>query len=229
MIRKSALDATDRPRFAVDFYGNRHYATNIRYPVRRVSNKRPDDRKTRKRNIDPKLKTVDDEFDAFVMEITDPSDEVTPTEPMQTTDATTETVASTMETATATTISPVIGTDSTESPIESSTAAHAHTTPAQLANVMATMPTLIGADVGFKPMLDFYYGGTPNEHANSIYLTTSKPLEIADTSTPHTNTAPLHRPTSSNRFRPSVQYEYQNYRYRVDDHFIPIVGLKQIF
>lgn len=212
----------------MNYYGNRIFGANIKYPGHKLPNKRLDDRKTRKRNIDPKLKTTDDEFDAFVMEITDPSDVITTTEPIQATDASTEMDTSTM--AAATTITSTSVTDTTETPIETTTAEQVHTTPAQLANVIATVPTLIGADMAFKPMFDhFYYGGTPNENANFIHLTTSNPLEIVEASTTHTNTSPLHRPTSSSRFRPSVQYKYQNYRYPVDDHFIPIVGLKQIF
>lgn len=181
-------------------------------------NKWRGDRKTRKRNIDSKRKTNDDEIEAFVMEITDPSDDTTTTEPtvIPSTDPITEIIAATSTPA---------ATDTIEI-LNDSTTKQSETMPVELSSVLATMPTNIGVDNGFKPISGFYYGGTPNENANSIYLTTSRPLEIAET-VPKAD-APSHS-ADSNRFRPSVQYEYQNYRYPVDPHFIPIVGLKQIF
>lgn len=225
-LPQTTLEA-DKPKFLVDIYGNRILTTNPRYPVRILTKKRFDDRKTRKRNIDPKRNANDDEIDAFVMEITDPSDEMITTEStvIPTTDESTEvttttTVADTMTTSTT-------ATDTAETLFDSTTSEHAYTPPPELASVLATMPTIIGADDGFKPILDLYYGGTPNENANSIYLTTSKPFESI--TLPTNVNRPFHSSSNTNRFQPSVQYEYQNYRHRVDDHFIPIVGLKQIF
>lgn len=216
-IFKASVES-DKARFVIDNYGNRIPAVNFKNSKQIYSNKWHGNRKTHKRNIDPKRKTNDGEIDAFVMEITDPSDDPTATEStvIPTTDPITEVIATT---------SAPTATDTIEI-LHDSTTQQSETMPVELSSVLATMPTNIGVDDGFKPILDYYYGGTPNENANSIYLTTSKPLEIVEVAP---NPVVPSDSADLNRFRPSVQYEYQNYRYPVDKHFVPIIGLKQIF
>lgn len=171
-----------------------------------------DDRKTHKRDIVHKTKT-DDEVVATVMEIIDET-----------------------TTAIATTSEPVIDTttttaESTEPPttekipekIESTTS----TATVPSSTTEPTLATVV--DSGFQA-LNFYYGGTPNEHANYIYFTTPPPepfvqeFELA-TESPNT----INERYDWGEFRPSIQYEYRNYRFIPNNHFVPVVGKKQIF
>lgn len=67
-----------------------------------------------------------------------------------------------------------------------------------------------------------YYGGTPLDNADFIYITTTDgPTPLAISATGSYNI--------QNAFRASVPYEFANYRYDPDQHFVPIVGNKQIF
>lgn len=105
-------------------------------------------------------------------------------------------------------------------------------------------------DTNFEPASGYYYGGQPNPNADFIYFTTTAtpPNEnggsvqtqtvqtVPDSSsankTPdliHHSDTPFDRNDVTGMFKPSIQYEYKNYRYDVDEHFVPIVGLKQIF
>lgn len=78
-------------------------------------------------------------------------------------------------------------------------------------------------NVWIEPTMNYYTGGSPNANANYIYITTMYPEPLSsdvDSSISRKNT---------NEFKPSIRYEYKNYQYDVDNHFIPIVGIKQIF
>lgn len=58
-----------------------------------------------------------------------------------------------------------------------------------------------------------YYGGQPLPNADFIFITTSdKPVPAS----------------SQTEFRPSIQYEFTNYHIEPDQHFIPIIGFKEI-
>lgn len=80
---------------------------------------------------------------------------------------------------------------------------------------------------GFQPILNVYYGGTPNEYANLVYFTTSEPSENLEPPTEKPQTASDRN--EFGKFRPSIQYEYRNYRYNTDNHFVPIIDGKQNF
>lgn len=168
-----------------------------------------DDRKTHKRDIEHKNKT-EDEVVATVVEIiiTEPSETTTATSPTTTEpgiDSTTTESTNTIATET---------TETTTQTVPETTSSTTESTSAQISVI----------DNGFQPILDFYYGGTPNENANFIYLTTSKP-DLSPTDSPNTS----NDRSDSSIFKPSIQYEYRNYRYDTDSHFVPIVGTKQIF
>lgn len=165
-----------------------------------------DDRKTHKRDIEHKTKT-DDEVVATVVEITDADIDDTTT------------VASTSEPIVDSTTQIIETTEKTTETLESTTPSPA-TSTTQQTNSQLVNP-------GFQPILNYYYGGTPNENANYIYLTTSAPNEEITASTENPNK--FYDRNDFGEFKPSVQYEYRNYRYNTDSHFIPIVGTKQIF
>lgn len=164
-----------------------------------MSVKTRDDRKTHKRDIEHK-KQSDDEIEAEVVEITDSTPHITSTnEPI---DTTTEILDPT-----------------TTAMAESTTAA------APLQTTQQTPAAIV--DPGFQPILDFYYGGTPNENANFIYFTT--PLATPETTTQSTDPNTLKKRSDFGQFQPSIRYEYRNYRFNTDNHFIPVVGTQQIF
>lgn len=177
-----------------------------------------DDRKTHKRDIEQKNRT-EDEVVATVVEViaTGASETTTETtipttnEPIvdSTTEPTNTNAPETMETTT----QPI----STEAAPTAAAAASSTT--------QTTSASISVVDPGFQPILDFYYGGTPNENANFIYLTTSQPELVPTTQKPNT----ANDRSDTNAFKPSIQYEYRNYRYDTDSHFVPIVGAKQVF
>lgn len=182
-----------------------------------------DDRKTRKRDID---KPKGDEIEATVVEITNPSNETATTESTvvnPSINASNEheaIVSTTTEQDITTSIAP--STDSsTVSTIETTT----------ISNEPIPIKTSTSAS-NFQPAYGYFYGNSANENADYIYFTTTDSIEqiptSSDSSIPSKSKLIRDRHDSGS-FNPSVQYEYQNYRYKVDDHFIPIVGQKQIF
>lgn len=90
-------------------------------------------------------------------------------------------------------------------------------------------------DYEFQPIYTFYYGGEPNENADTIFITTTDQPSTENVISSSSSSSPslihnsLDERNDLNDFKPSIQYEYKNYRYDVDEHFIPIVGEKQIF
>lgn len=173
---------------------------------------RKDNRKTHKRNINAKNRT-NDEVEATVMELIDgkepatTSEAVTSTESMP--DQTTENIESTI----------VPDNNGAETSMETTTV---QIIPSTSENILPTLPTDVEITHGFEPIVHYYYGGTPNNNIDHIYLTTSQPEISTSASQPSDR-------VDSIDFKPSIQYEYRNYRYDVDNHFIPIVGEKQIF
>lgn len=169
-----------------------------------------DNRKTHKRDIEHKTKT--DEVVATVLEITDVDE--------------TSTIASTNQ--------PIVDSAAqpTETEVETATETNEKeteiletTTTLAPSTTMQTTASIV--DPGFQPIIGYYYGGTPNQNANNIYLTTPSPLdELAPP--PDDANSVLDR-YDYGEFKPSIQYEYQNYRYNPDSHFVPIVGTRQIF
>lgn len=79
------------------------------------------------------------------------------------------------------------------------------------------------SNVGIESSMNYYAGGSPNANANYIYITTMNPEPLSNDVDNSISRK------ESNEFKPSIQYEYQNYPYDVDTHFIPIVGIKKIF
>lgn len=165
-----------------------------------------DDRKTHKRDIEHKNKTQDEVVATVV--------EIIITEPSETTTATTEPGIDSTTTTESTNTNAMETIETTTQTVPETTSSTTESTSAQISVI----------DNGFQPILDFYYGGTPNENANFIYLTTSKP-DLSPTDSPDTS----NDRSDSSIFKPSIQYEYRNYRYDTDSHFVPIVGTKQIF
>lgn len=203
-------DVDDKPKFDID-------ADELSYPSKTTDknvsflnlNVR-DDRKNRKRDIEQKNQT-EDEVVATVVEITTTESAAdttaNPTSELAV-DSTTETIATNAPTTSET----ITQTISTTTPSTTEATSSAATS---------------GVDSGFQPILNFYYGGTPNENANFIYFTTAEPdLDLAP---PTDNSNTPNDRNDLGEFKPSVQYEYRNYRYDTDSHFVPIVGNKQIF
>lgn len=171
-----------------------------------------DIRKTHKRDIDHKTKT--DEVVATVLEITDVDIDET------------STIASTSQ--------PVV--DSTTQPSEAEVATANETNEKEMETTTALAPsstmqttttTTSDIDPGFQPILGYYYGGTPNQNANNIYFTTTSPLE--ELASPKDDAITVLDRNDYGDFKPSIQYEYHNYRFNSDSHFVPIIGTKQIF
>lgn len=172
------------------------------------------DRKTHKRDIHEHLLSAnrdDREVPADVMEITKPLSTDESTENVTVAEPTSESQPSP---ETTTTIQP-------ETTIIDETSEKPETT--------TELPL---PDFEFKPIYTFYYGGQPNDIADQIYLTTSdaeqstESMPLASTSSPKL----LHNSNENrNEFKPSIQYEYKNYRFNIDEHFVPIVGTQQIF
>ncbi|XP_055325293.1 uncharacterized protein LOC129579327 [Sitodiplosis mosellana] len=164
-----------------------------------------DDRKTHKRDIVHKTKT-DDEVVATVMEITE-------------------------DTTTATTISPTsepvidTTTEPSEPPTTEKTAENIEATTPSIPSSTTEMLVTSVVDPGFQP-IGFYYGGTPNDNANYIYFTTPQPFQEIELPTESPNA--INERYDWGKFRPSVQYEYRNYRFIPDNHFVPVIGTKQI-
>lgn len=198
-------DIADKPKF--NFDENDLDSTSNNEQERKKSNIRGDTRKSHKRDIEQKNQT-ENEIAATVVEITDVDivDTTTVasiTEPLV--DSTTKTETPDLQTTTVET------TETTTQPIP--------TVP--IVPIPSTTTETNAAIVGF------YYGGSPNENADYIYFTTSQPTQNLAPPTENPNVA---KDRSDFRdFRPSIQYEYRNYRYNTDPHFIPIVGTKQIF
>lgn len=178
-----------------------------------------DDRKTHKRDIVHKNHT-EDEVVATVMEVTDA---------VPTTDSTTATQSG-MDTTTATEIpdSTTIPTESTTSTVPETASTSSTTTTTTDTTTSSTGQTSPPIDSGFHPILSFYYGGNPNENANSIFFTTIEPEQNSPPPTEMPNFQTNDR-NDVGDFKPSIQYTYRNYRYDTDPHFVPIVGTKQIF
>ncbi|XP_031618372.1 uncharacterized protein LOC116337716 [Contarinia nasturtii] len=164
-----------------------------------------DDRKTHKRDIVHKTIT-DNEVVATVVEITDINIDKT----------TTATSAATSE--------PDIYT-TTESNESQTTETIESTTSSIPSSSTSENPTASIVDTGFQPILNFYYGGTPN--ANYIYITTAEPIQEPTPSTELPNT--INDRYDWGEFKPSIQYEYRNYRFKPDKHFVPVAGTKQVY
>lgn len=160
-----------------------------------------DDRKNRKRNVEKANEISGDEVIATVVELTNLTNSTNMT-------STTEILATTD----ATTAS---GTSTTE---ESTTSISTTT----------DVPLETTTDGHFKP-IGYYYGNSAFGNIDAIYFTTTNPVQEPSTLSTTNQPNLIHDRSDSSSFSPSVQYEYQNYRYNVDDHFIPIVGQKQIF
>lgn len=175
-----------------------------------TSDGKKDNRKTHKRNINAKNRT-DDEVEASVMELIEGNEQTTlseaSTESML--DQTTENVE----------LSTVPDNNGAETSMETTTV---QIIPSTSENILPTIPTDVDINHAFQPIVNYYYGGMPNNNIDQIYLTTSQP-EVSNTVDPSPDRV------DSIDFKPSIQYEYRNYRYNVDDHFIPIVGKKQVF
>lgn len=171
-----------------------------------------DDRQTHKRDIVHRNHT-EEEVVATVHEITDINSIETTTDTSQN------------ETSTHSTSNPSSSTTPTEAASSTDTS-ETVTQPSTSKPEIATAPSSI-IDTGFYPLVNYYYGGTPNENASLIYFTTNNPTE--DLSPPTEEPAVAKDRSDSNNFKPSIQYEYQNYRIRTDPHFVPIVGTQQIF
>lgn len=185
-----------------------------------------DDRKTHKRDIAHKNQT-EDEVVATVVELiaTEPSQTDTTTDASTSESSVDPTTVSTSSNAPETT-------ETSTQPLPPTTVAPpppAATTTTPATTTEATSASISVVDPGFQPILDFYYGGTPNENANFIYFTTSKPADDLQPPTEIPNPSSANDRSDKNDFKPSIQYEYQNYRYDTDTHFVPIVGTKQIF
>lgn len=138
--------------------------------------------------------------------------------PAKVEELTTSITASTVETMTNPTM-----------PMDTTTIDSTEATP-----VTTQMPSEKPMIVSFKPIA-FYYGGQPNSIADTIYFTTIDPPNEQTTNDNDGTQAPnLFHGTAENqddngKFKPSIQYEFKNYRFDVDEHFIPIIGPKQIF
>lgn len=94
-------------------------------------------------------------------------------------------------------------------------------------------------DTNLQQIYGFYFGGQPNPDADFTYFTTTESsqgesvtTELSSSEKPKETPELIHNSdvsASSRNFKPSIRYEYKNYRYDVDEHFVPIVGLKQVF
>lgn len=112
------------------------------------------------------------------------------------------------------------------------------TTQPELSTTTETTVTARTSDFPFKPIHTYYYGDQPYENANQIYFTTTdstQTTETIQTAMPSTTTSSpnLFHNTTENRsvrnaFKPSIQYEFKDSRFDIDEHFVPIVGPKQI-
>lgn len=127
-----------------------------------------------------------------------------------------------------------------ETTTEATTMAPQTTTVTETTGTTETSTAFLPPTFEFKPIYAFYYGGQPNEIANHIYITTSDPVQSTESTktaaTPSTTTASpklvhnsIENRIDRNEFKPSIQYEHKNYRFDVDEHFVPIVGPQQIF
>lgn len=183
------------------------------------------DRKTHKRDIHKSRLTNnrsdrdDQEEQANVMEITKPTK---PTKPTESTENTTVTATTTAQ--------PQMTTESTSMAPETTTV----TETTAIANEFPT------PQYEFKPIYAFYYGGQPNVDASQIYITTSEPMQPTETiqttvmpavttSTPELIHNSIENRNDQKDFKPSIQYEHKNYRFDIDEHFVPIVGPQQLY
>lgn len=186
------------------------------------------DRKTHKRDIHEHrwhYERDDREVTATVEEITKP---LPTTEAVETTTAQTEIITG------STTIVPETATVTTDTTI-GTTIGTTTTTFGTTETTTESPPLFLPPTFEFTPTHTFYYGGQPNENANQIYITTSDPEQSTETMPSIVRSSPIlfhnsiENRSDQNEFRPSVQYEYRNYRFDVDEHFVPIVGPQQIF
>lgn len=182
-----------------------------------------DDRKTHKRDILHKNQT-EEEVVATVVELTD-VDAIQTTTDASTNEPSTDTTTDLPDPTTTTTISATAATTLPPDTPETTTQPISITTPTTTAEIPTSASVI---DTGFQPLLNFYYGGTPNENANYIYFTTNEPTQDLAPSTENPIVAHK-RSDHSGDFKPSIQYQYRNYRYDTDSHFVPIVGTQQIF
>lgn len=177
-----------------------------------------DDRKTHKRDIVHKNTKTDDEVVATVMEITD---DIKTTTVCPTSESVTD---STTATPTPTEPSELATTEKTTENIEATTSSPPQT-PSSVPSSTTEAPFASAVDPGFQP-IGFYYGGTPNDNANYIYFTTPAPLQEIESPTENSNT--INERYDLGAFRPSLQYEYRNYRFIPDNHFVPVIGTNKI-
>lgn len=75
-----------------------------------------------------------------------------------------------------------------------------------------TKPDEAGKEPGYAHS---YYGGSPLENADLIFITTTEEAALADNG---------FRNEFKPEFRPSVQYEFLNYKVHPELHFVPMVG-----
>lgn len=203
----------DKPKFDSDDYDTdtNNIDENSQYFEVKSDGKK-DNRKTHKRNINAKNRT-DDEVEATVMELIEGNEQTTISEEGASTESMLDQTTENVESST------VPDNNGSESSMETTTV---QIIPSTSENILPTIPTDMDIDHAFQPVVNYYYGGMPNSNIDQIYLTTSQP-EISNTVDPSSDR------DDSIDFKPSIQYEYRNYRYNVDDHFIPIVGKKQVF
>lgn len=184
-----------------------------------------DDRKTHKRDIEHKNQTDGEAVVATVVEITEMAAATTPTSTSSTTTASISAIDSLVQTTTEIPEMQTVAAISTTTPAASTPSAPTPTSSPPPPPISTT--EIAQGQSGFQPIVNVYYGGTPNDNANFIYFTTSEPSENLEPPTEKPETASDRNDLG--KFRPSIQYEYRNYRYNTDNHFVPIVGAKQIF
>lgn len=127
--------------------------------------------------------------------------------------------------------------EATDNVTVEATTEHSTFEPTTIAPEITTVTEQTGttfSQIEFQPIYAFYYGGQPNEVANQIHITTANPVQSTETTEATTSKPKLIHNSIDNRsdrseFKPSIQYEYKNYRFDVDEHFVPIVGPQQIF
>lgn len=175
-----------------------------------------DDRKTYKRDIEHKNQMDGEAITATVVEITEmtstttsaPAGESTIRATTENPEMQTTTVATTAATTTATSIPITIR-------------------PTSTTTLPPTTEVSTAENSELQPISSAYYGGAPNVYANLVYFTTSEPVQNLESPTENPHTASDRSDFS--KFRPSIRYDYQNYRYDTDNHFLPIVGAEHFF
>lgn len=184
-----------------------------------------DDRKTHKRDIEQKNQTDVEAVVATVVEITEMAAATTPS--AATTAAPTSAIGSLVQTTTEIPEMQTVAVPATTTTTAANTSSTPTSPPPPTSTSTTSTTESAQGQSGFQPLLNVYYGGAPNDYANLVYFTTSEPAENLEPPTEKPQMASDRN--DHGKFRPSIQYEYRNYRYDTDSHFVPIVGAKQIF